>query len=138
MIHYQTTTDKVLALIPKIAPTESQVGGIILPDDFKPKRPKGSSPIIELVAHSAGPDCKTVKAGDRFLYNINHGEAILYGDTGFYILPEGQILAVVSDRVDEKKAIQVLSGPLTIEEIRTGLGMNTDEKMPEEPPAKNA
>lgn len=141
MTHYQTTTDKVLAIVPPPPPEETMIGEIHLPPNSKLAQATRTA-ICELVAHSVGPDCKTVKAGDRFLYNVNHVSPLPIKDCAIIVMPEGQILAVVKERIELTPTLHPYRDKegkiLTIDEIRVGLGMTNPDKMPEEPPQSGA
>ena len=130
-IKYQTTTDKVLALLPKEEEV-TMIGGIHLPPNAK-KASLTQNPIAEILVHSVGPDCKTVKPGDRVLYNRTHIGPLPVEDGELIILPEGQILAVIKKvpepvEAPEPAASKKPSGPLTIEEIKLGLGVQKNLK----------
>lgn len=134
MNHYQTTTDKVLALIlPRPAQTE-MVGGIVMPPNFDLARLHKTA-IAEMTVHSVGPDCKTVRPGDRCLYNKNHISPLPCQDGELIVLPEGQIICVVKEVAPKPEtiplAVKTAEPQLTVEEIRASL--RGEEKMAPEP-----
>lgn len=121
--HYQTTTDKVLAVIPLAAPQEQMIGGIHLPPSVS-RASLDKEAICEIVVHSVGPDCKTVKPGDRVLYNKNIVTPLPCQDGELVVLPEGQVICVVTERAERSTPIVIGTAPkkpLTTDEIRAAL-----------------
>lgn len=124
MNHYQTTTDKVLGLILPESKEELVMDGIVIPANVR-KASLDKNPLAEMLVHSVGPDCKTVRAGDRALYNRHHISPIPCEEGELIVLPEGQVVAVVKV-VEEKKPEPSAvppppAEPLTVGAIRAAL-----------------
>lgn len=136
--HYQTTTDKVLSIIESASPEEQEMGGIILPAGTT-KASLTKNAIAEMVVHSVGPDCKTVKVGDRVLFNKHQVTPLPCQDGEMLILPEGQVLCVVTEVVekpaDEGSPLPVQKKPLTVEEIRAALDQQEKPPLVDSPDA---
>jgi chaperonin GroES len=77
--------DRVVAVREKAA--EKTASGLYLPDNAKEK-------VSIFTVQAVGPDVKTVKKGDRILYNGYAGE-ITYNNEDILIVKEEDILATV-------------------------------------------
>lgn len=75
-----------LLIIPDEAPEESR--GIIL-TDFSRKRPTTG------LVFKAGPEVREVKVGDRVIFEDTARNNLTIGDKDFYLMHEGNILAVI-------------------------------------------
>lgn len=120
---YKATCDRILCIVPVIA-TEEMVGSIIVPAAAR-KALEDKNPIRELRVHSAGPDVKLVKEGDRILYNMHQCNPIPYGDTQLVVISENQVFCVI-EQVEEKKPEPAAvppppAEPLTVGAIRAAL-----------------
>ncbi len=118
MNHYQATADHVICLIPLPTADEKVVGGIILPPNYKKERL--DTAIAELIVHSVGPDCKTVRVGDRILYNRHNWPSLPAEDCEIVRITENQLIAVVTAPPEKEKPV-VIDPPLTVEGIKAAI-----------------
>lgn len=143
---YKAVTDKIIALIPLETTGDVIIGGILLPPGAK-KATMDRNPIAEIVVHSVGPDCKTVRRGDKILYNRFNYALVPAVDCQILMMPESSVIAVVVPGEEPKAepATAEIGKPLpepeslTVEQIRElikkdqAIGENLPE--PEAPPA---
>ncbi len=105
---------------------EKIIGGVIVPAETQRLLDK-KNPLIELEVLAVGHQVVKVKAGDRLLYNKHHGEAIPWGDQQLLRITEDQVFAIIKEEaaapVPAAIPLQPAPAPLTIEEVKAGLGM---------------
>ena len=77
--------DRVVAVREKAA--EKTAGGLYLPDNAKEK-------LAIFVVQAVGPDVKSVKKGDRILYN-GYANEISFNNEDILVVKEEDILATV-------------------------------------------
>lgn len=102
-IKFKATCDKVIALLPAVDESEEVVGSIIVPAATR-RALDNRNPIRELIVHSVGADVKTVRPGDRILYNKHQCEPVPYGDVQIISILESQIFAILDDSSDPAPA----------------------------------
>jgi len=77
--------DRVVAVREKAA--EKTAGGLYLPDNAKEK-------LAIFIVQAVGPDVKSVKKGDRILYN-GYANEITFNNEDILIVKEEDILATI-------------------------------------------
>ena len=104
-------TEKLVPLGERVVvrPIETQEvskGGIILPDTAKEKPQEGE--VIAAGPGKMGKDGKRipleVKVGDRVLYSKFGGTEVKLNEEKLLVMPESDILAIITDRSAEKAA----------------------------------
>ena len=109
----KATTDRVLARLPLRQSDATMIGGIIIPN---PETLNKKNPVIELDVLAAGPDCKTVRAGDRVIVNRNVCSPLEWHGAEYMVFSEVSVIAVL-DRPTKEEAAPEPQKPLTAAEI---------------------
>lgn len=93
----QATCDGIIGSPPPAPKEDMQmVGGIHLPPNVTTKM-LDKQMLRELIVLSVGPDVKTVKPGNRIIYNRHHCDPMPFGDMEIVKLIESQVIAVVTE-----------------------------------------
>lgn len=119
------TCDRILAREPVAIPVSEMIGLIVIPEATR--RIMEQKGMVELEIVSAGPDCKTASAGDRVIVAKGVCECYEWEGTEYRAFSERTALAIIKEQPDVATPSPVTppvkSTPLTMDEIKTGLGI---------------
>lgn len=71
-------------------PSAQSVGGIILPDNFKPNKTEA----VEATVVDIGPAVTLVNRGDEVIVQTWTGKPVKFDGVDYYLMPETDILAI--------------------------------------------
>ena len=122
MKNLKATCDRILAKLPPSIKGEQILDGIVIPEATK--RLHDLKGLTELLIVSAGPDCKVAKPGAYVLVAKAVCQPLEYDGDEYMVFSEVTAIAIIEKTADPVAIpLQPAKTPLTIEEVKAGLGM---------------